>query len=111
MITVEKEKLVSERDLADKSVTIESSFPVLLTVTKEINVPRLPSLMQILAASSKPIHEWPATGVTGEALVPKLHTMDVKGIPSQRKNIIYQDDLDASVHTLVDELAKVGVLR
>jgi electron transfer flavoprotein beta subunit len=111
MIAVDKDKLVSERDLGDKSVTIESSFPVLVTVTKEINQPRLPSLMQILAASSKPIHEWPATGVTGEALEPRVQTVDVKGIPSQRKNIIYQDDLDQSVHKLVDELAKTGVLR
>jgi electron transfer flavoprotein beta subunit len=111
LITVEKDKLISERDLGDKSVTIESPFPVLLTVTKEINQPRLPSLMHILAASSKPIHEWPATGVTTEALEPKIQTTDIKGIPSQRKNIIYQDDLDQSVHKLVDELAKVGVLR
>jgi hypothetical protein len=29
----------------------------------------------------------------------------------QRKNIIYQDDVDQSVGKLVDELAKVGVLR
>jgi hypothetical protein len=29
----------------------------------------------------------------------------------QRKNIIYQNDLDQSVGKLVDELAKVGVLR
>jgi len=37
--------------------------------------------------------------------------MDIKGIPMQRKNIIYQDDLDSSVSKLVDELGKVGVLR
>jgi electron transfer flavoprotein alpha/beta subunit len=67
--------------------------------------------MQILAASGKPIHEWPATGVTGEALEPRIQTVDVKGIPSQRKNIVYQDDLDQSVHKLVDELARTGVLR
>jgi electron transfer flavoprotein beta subunit len=111
VINVEKDKLTSERDLGDKSVTIESPFPVLLTVTKEINQPRLPSLMAILAASSNPLHEWPAAGVPGAALEPKLQTLDVKGIPSERKNIIYQDDLDQSVHRLVDELAKVGVLR
>ena len=85
--------------------------PVLITVTKESNQPRLPSLMAILASSSKPIHEWPATGVSQEALVPKVKTMDIKGIPMQRKNIIYQDDLDSSVSKLVDELGKVGVLR
>jgi len=110
-ITVENNKVLSERNLGEKAVSMESSFPVLLTVTKESNTPRLPSLMAILSSSSKPIHEWPATGVTGEALVPKVKTMDIKGIPMQRKNIIYQNDLDASISKLVDELGKVGVLR
>jgi len=110
-VTVEQNKVVAERNLGEKAVIIESPFPVLITVTKEINQPRLPSLMAILASSSKPIHEWPATGVTSEALIPKLQTMDIKGIPMQRKNIIYQNDLDQSVGKLVDELAKVGVLR
>jgi electron transfer flavoprotein beta subunit len=110
-VTVEQNKVVAERNLGEKAVIIESPFPVLITVTKEINQPRLPSLMAILASSSKPIHEWSVTAVTAEALIPKLQTMDIKGIPMQRKNIIYQNDLDQSVGKLVDELAKVGVLR
>jgi hypothetical protein len=67
--------------------------------------------MAILASSSKPIHEWPHTDVSPQTLQPKVQTIDIKGIPMQRKNIIYQDDLDQSVGKLVDELAKVGVLR
>jgi len=110
-ITVDQNKVLSERNLGEKSVSMESPFPVLLTVTKESNQPRLPSLMAILASSNKPIHEWPMTGMTQEALTPKIRTMDIKGIPMQRKNIIYQDDLDASVSKLVDELGKAGVLR
>jgi electron transfer flavoprotein alpha/beta subunit len=110
-ITVDTNKVVSERNLGEKSVSMESTFPVLLTVTKESNQPRLPSLMAILASSSKPIHEWPDAGVSPEALIPKVKTMDIKGIPMQRKNIIYQDDLDVSVSKLVDELGKAGVLR
>lgn len=110
-ITVENNKVLSERNLGEKAVSMESPFPVLITVTKESNQPRLPSLMAILASSTKPIHEWPATGVSQEALVPKVKTIDIKGIPMQRKNIIYQDDLDSSVSKLVDELGKVGVLR
>jgi electron transfer flavoprotein beta subunit len=110
-ITVENNKVLSERNLGEKAVSMESPVPVLITVTKESNQPRLPSLMAILSSSSKPIHEWPATGVSQEALVPKVKTMDIKGIPMQRKNIIYQDDLDSSVSKLVDELGKVGVLR
>jgi electron transfer flavoprotein beta subunit len=110
-INVENNKVLSERNLGEKAVSMESPFPVLITVTKESNQPRLPSLMAILASSSKPIHEWPATGVSQEALVPKVKTMDIKGIPMQRKNIIYQDDLDSSVSKLIDELGKAGVLR
>ncbi|HUS99027.1 MAG TPA: electron transfer flavoprotein subunit beta/FixA family protein [Candidatus Thermoplasmatota archaeon] len=110
-VTVEQNKVVSEKNLGEKAVTMESSFPVLLTMTKESNQPRLPSLMAILASSSKPIHEWSATDVSTGALHPKVHTMDIKGIPMQRKNIIYQEDLDSSIGKLVDELAKVGVLR
>jgi len=110
-MTVEPSNVVSEKNLGEKSITMESSFPVLLTVTKESNQPRLPSLMAILASSSKPIHEWSVADVTSQTLQPKTQTLDVKGIPMQRKNIIYQDDLDQSVGKLVDELAKVGVLR
>ncbi len=110
-ITVDQNKVIAERNLGEKAVSMESPFPVLITVTKESNTPRLPSLMAILSSSSKPIHEWPATGVSAEALIPKVKTMDIKGIPMQRKNIIYQDDLDSSVAKLVDELGKVGVLR
>lgn len=110
-MTVEPNKVVSERNLGEKSVTMESSFPVLLTVTKESNQPRLPSLMAILASSSKPIHDWQATDVSAESLQPKVQTIDIKGIPMQRKNLIFQDDLDQSIGKLVDELAKIGVLR
>jgi len=110
-VIVEHNKITSERNLGEKAVTIESPFPVLITMTKESNQPRLPSLMAILASSSKPIHEWIVDSVITEALIPKVKTIDIKGIPMQRKNIIYQDDLDQSVGQLVDELAKVGVLR
>lgn len=110
-LNAEKDKIISERNLGDKGITIESPYPVLISVTKEINQPRLPSLMHILAAASKPIHEWPATAVTAEALIPKIKTIDIQGVPMQRKNIIFQNDLDQSVGKLVTELAKAGVLR
>ena len=110
-VSVEKDKVVSERNLGDKAVTIESPYPVLITVTKEINQPRLPSLMQILASSSKPIHEWSVSDVVSGKLEPKIKTIDIKGVSMARKNVIFKDDLDQSVNKLVDELAKVGVLR
>ncbi|UCF13162.1 MAG: electron transfer flavoprotein subunit beta/FixA family protein [Thermoplasmatales archaeon] len=109
-INAEKDKTVAMRNMGDKSVTTESSYPVLITVTKEINEPRLPSLMQILGAANKPINEWSAGSLTKE-LQPKVETIELKGIPMQRKNIVYKDDVDDSVKKLVDSLAKEGVLR
>jgi len=109
-VTAEKDKVAAERNMGDKMVTTESSYPVLITVTKEINEPRLPSLMQILGATNKTINEW-STDSLGGKVDPMVETVELKGIPMERKNIVYQNDLDESVNKLVDSLAKEGVLR
>jgi len=108
-ITAEKEKITAERNMGEHIVTSESSYPVLLTVTKEINDPRLPSLMEILAAANKPIKEWKAEELKS-GLKPAVSTLDLKGVKMDRKNVIYENDLDESVEKLVDSLAKDGVL-
>lgn len=108
-VTAEKDKVTAERNMGDKVVTTEANYPVLITVTKEINEPRLPSLMQILGAASKPINEWTADSLRG-GLKPLVETVELKGVSMERKNIIYQDDLDESINKLVDSLAKEGVL-
>lgn len=105
-----EDKLVADRDMGDKAVTTESSYPVLVTVTKEINEPRLPSLMQILAAANKPIKEWTADSLINK-IEPVVETVDLKGVPMERKNIVFKDDIDESVKQLVDSLAKEGLLR
>ncbi len=109
-VIAEKDKAIADRNMGDKAVTTESTYPVLITVTKEINEPRLPSLMQILGAANKPIVEWTADSLIS-GLNPLVETVELKGVPMERKNIIYQDDLEESVNKLVDSLAKEGVLR
>jgi electron transfer flavoprotein beta subunit len=108
-VTAEKNKVTAERNMGDNMVTSESNYPVLVTVTKEINEPRLPSLMQILGAANKPINEWTAESISKD-VSPMVVTIDLKGVPMERKNVIYKDDLDESVQQLVDSLAKEGVL-
>jgi len=104
-----KDKINADRNLGDKVVTTESKYPVLLTVTKEINEPRLPSLMQILAAANKPINEWTAESINSD-LKPLVETVDLKGISMERKNIVFDDDIEESIKKLVDSLAKEGVI-
>ena len=108
-VDAEKDKVVAERNMGEKSVTTESSYPVLITVTKEINEPRLPSLMEILGAANKPINDWSVDSLAG-GLEPKIETIDLKGVSMERKNIVYEDSLDESIGKLVDNLAKEGVL-
>jgi len=108
-INAEKDKITAERNMSDTAITTESNYPVAVTVTKEINEPRLPSLMQILGAANKPIQEWTADSLT--SVKPLVETIELKGIKMERKNVIYKDDVDESVKQLVDSLAKDGVLR
>ena len=105
-----KEKITADQDTGATIVTMESPYPVLVTVTKEINEPRLPSLMQILAASNKPLQEW-----QGEELIKKeedktmIHT--VTGMTSERKNRIYQEEnLEDSIEKVVNDLFKEGIV-
>jgi electron transfer flavoprotein beta subunit len=109
-IEAESDKISAERNVGDTIISMESTYPVLLTVTKEINEPRLPSLMQILAAANKPIQDWTLESLD-VSVEPKINSIDLQGISMERKNIIYEDDSDESIQKLVDNLAKEGVLR
>ena len=108
-VDAEKDKITADRNLGDTLVTIESAYPALVTVTKEINEPRLPSLMQILAAANKPINEVTADELSKET--PLVETVELRGVKMERKNVIYKDDVEESVKELVNNLAKDGVLR
>ena len=44
---------------------VESAFPVLLTVVKELNEPRLPSLKGKMAAKKAVIKKWGAADIIG----------------------------------------------
>lgn len=110
-LRVEEEKVQGDRDLGDRTVTIESPYPTLVTVTKEINEPRLPSLMEILNAADKPIQTWDAEELIDEELSPKIEQLDLRGVSMERKNVIYEEEeLDEAVEKLVENLAKDGVL-
>ena len=47
-----------ERSMDDMIETLAAPFPAVVTVVSEINEPRIPSLMHIMKAKSKPLQEW-----------------------------------------------------
>lgn len=63
---ITEEKISAERLLETGYEVIESSLPCLLTVVKEINEPRLPSLKGKMAARKAEIKKWTAEDIGAE---------------------------------------------
>jgi electron transfer flavoprotein alpha/beta subunit len=61
---------------------VESTLPVLLTVVKELNEPRLPSLKGKMAAKKAVIQKWSAADIMADQ-----NDLGLKGSPTQVKNI------------------------
>lgn len=109
VIIAEEKKVIVERNLSDKVVVIESTFPVLISVTKEINKPRLPNLMQIMQSAKKPIHEWSIESLGIGELSPKVEVVGIDGVPTERKNIILEGEVEETATELAETLAKEGI--
>ena len=73
--------------MESENVTAEAPCPVIISVTQEINEPRLPPVMQILQAGKKKINV-EATTVQGRTDLKVLSNLAPK---SERKKIIFED--------------------
>ena len=105
-VTAEADKLSIERDIGDKTITVETGFPVLLTTTKELNEPRLPNMMQILAAANKKVDTWSANdlGIGTEQISNRLTTDEVKGFSMDRKKIMIEGEPPEQAEQLIEYL-------
>ncbi|MGO9951951.1 MAG: electron transfer flavoprotein subunit beta/FixA family protein [Dissulfurispiraceae bacterium] len=91
---------------------VESSVPVLLTVVKEINIPRLPSLKGKMAAKKAIIEKMDANTIGAD-----IDNVGLKGSPTQVKNIfapqtkhdrkILEGNLEQQIDALIEELRRM----
>ncbi len=85
-IEPKEDSIVVERGLEDRYEAVKTKLPALITVTKEINEPRIPTLLQILGASKKKITEIsPAKPEAG------VETLSITAIEMKRKEVILKD--------------------
>jgi len=75
-----------QRLMDDGYDVIESTLPVLLTVVKELNEPRLPSLKGKMAAKKAEIKKWSRADIMADE-----NDLGLKGSPTQVKNIFTPD--------------------
>jgi electron transfer flavoprotein beta subunit len=114
-LEVEADALHAVRDLEDALEEVEAPLPAVVSVTGEINTPRLPPLTAILKAARKPVHVWGPEdiGVTEAEVGAAASTVEELSnlAPEQsRKQEIFEGDLDETVDALVKALEHEGVL-
>ena len=115
-LSVDGDVVTAERSLEDCYETVKAKTPVLVTVTSEINEPRVPSLMAIMKASRKEIVIWDAealeiskdeVGETGSA----IQILDAVAPKMERKRILIKaETVEEMAETLAKALLKEGVI-
>jgi electron transfer flavoprotein alpha/beta subunit len=103
------------RDLEDALEVMEVNLPAVISVTSELNTPRLPPLSAILKAGRKPLHTWGPddVGVAADEVGPAAAVIEVLSnlAPVQdRKEIIFEDQ-EEGIAELVKALQQEGVLE
>jgi electron transfer flavoprotein alpha/beta subunit len=83
---IQNDRIIVQRLMDDGFDVIESSLPVLLTVVRELNVPRMPSLKGKMAAKKAEIKKLSAADIKAEE-----SNLGLKGSPTQVRNIFAPD--------------------
>jgi electron transfer flavoprotein beta subunit len=110
-----REKYLRVRRMVEEGHEVmETSLPAVITVSKEINVPRLPSLRGIMKSKSAKIETWGVNelGVQADKVgLSGSSTQVIKVFFPQRVHQaeILTGNLEHQVDTLVDRLKKAGL--
>jgi len=104
-VEVEGDTVIAERSLEDAIETVKARMPALISVTREINQPRIPSLMMIMRASKKEIVTWTLKdlNVFTEKIAAKTEVIDALAPKMERKKIKITGE---SVQEIAEKLAK-----
>jgi len=115
IVEIKNHRLRVERVLEDGYEIVETQMPALLTVVKEINEPRLPSLRGKLTAKRKEIHIWDAqalgispeqVGLAGSA----TQVIRTFTLPPRKDRKILHGEVKDMVKELVFELRQRKVV-
>ncbi len=116
-LSLDGDTVTVERNLEDSYETIRAKTPVLLTVTKELNEPRIPSLMAIMKASKKEVIIWKAAdlnintekvGESGSA----IKIVSILAPKVERKKIVIKGETTTeTAEKLAKALIQEGVIK
>ncbi|MEW6108715.1 MAG: electron transfer flavoprotein subunit beta/FixA family protein [Nitrospirota bacterium] len=112
---IKEDRIIVQRLMDDGFDVIESSLPVLFTVVRELNIPRMPSLKGKMAAKKAAIKKLTASDINADE-----NDLGLKGSPTQVRNIfapeakkdrrILEGTAEQKVEVLVNELMRLKCL-
>jgi electron transfer flavoprotein beta subunit len=96
--------------------TLQCELPALVTVSREINQPRLPTLLQIMSAGKKEMLEWngQAIGVEPSVIGKTGSKIEVTALTipqNARKKIIFEGKAEDTAKQLAEALIREGVVK
>ncbi|MEM3551517.1 MAG: electron transfer flavoprotein subunit beta/FixA family protein [Candidatus Bathyarchaeia archaeon] len=111
---LENNVVIAERSLEECSEVVKAQLPVLITVTKEINVPRVPTLMDVIKASKKEVVTWSLSdlGVPNEEVKAAIEVLEVSAPRVERKKMkIEGESANEVAEKVVKALIQEGILK
>lgn len=103
-VEVRDGKIVVERTLEREVEVLEAVPPVVLSVTADINEPRIPQLKDILAAGKKPMTTWSLDEVGGLPASPVKTVSTLAPTSIERKMVVYEDASAESISALASDI-------
>jgi electron transfer flavoprotein beta subunit len=99
-----------ERSMDDMLETVEAPLPAAVTVVSEVNEPRIPGLMQIMKAKSKPLQVWSMADLGIAAPAPVREIVSNLAEEQDRKHVVFEGTAAEQAEAFVDALLREGVL-
>ena len=112
-LSVEGDTVLAERALEDSNETVKAKMPALITVTREINQPRIPSLMMIMKAPKKEIVTWALSdlSIPKEKIASKIEVIEALAPKTERKKVkITGETVQETAEKLAKALIQEGVV-
>ncbi len=108
-VTVNGGVVTAERDLEEADETMEAPMPVLLTVTKETNEPRIPTITMIIRASKKTVKTLDA-GELGVPFATSVKVLKALAPMTERRREAIEGKPAEIAESLARQLIREGVV-
>lgn len=111
-LDIEGNKLRAVRNMGKRFEVVEAELPAIVTVMSDINKARIPAVTQILKAGRKPkkVLTPEKVGVNIDNISSKVEILSNLAPLQERKQIIFDENLDIAVAKLVDALKGEGLV-